>query len=219
MTELVNPGFDGLNGWPIWSALNNPTHGLPAFEIQHRATEPPEKFHSGDSSLQITNHWKTWHAGVLQHVNAGVLARVKFGAWAKRWARNEGLFPSPSDQNVHSRFWIGIDPNGGTDPLSSGVVSKSIVLDDDWIFNSVEAVSLTELATVFIGIENGVDGQWPLQFMVGLIDDASLVVTPGTITPPPPNPPPVAVATGISISGIVDVGNAWQIVVHIPKTV
>jgi LysM repeat protein len=95
-----------------------------------------------------------------------------------------------------SQTRIGIDPNGGTNPLDSDVVWSAFVQPHDtWLSQSVTANATSTSVTVFLWSQQGSTARlnrtyWDSVTLSGA--QGAPGVAPGTPLPPPPTPVPTA---------------------------
>ena len=121
---------------------------------------------------------------------------VQLSAYAHGWScdNNDKMGYSCGDP-WNQTFQVGIDPNGGTDPFSPGIIWSGEQRSPDH-YNLIGPVSAQVGAggsvTVFLRSKT----KWAYQYQDAYWDDASLVMTspgtPPTDTPLPPPPPPTA---------------------------
>jgi len=205
--------LESLNGWSVWTSPN-PPKGLVAPELNiedTRAGAHALAVHNGPTSLRMLKHFTTWHGGIYRQVAATPLSLCVLSAWGRIWDVSSGVFPTPSDPNVHAYLRVGIDKTGGVLPTSSGVTWNEVRADDTWQRVEVQDVALTDTITIFVGFENGRNGMWDLLNMMGFID--TIEITVGDSEPPPPAP-----GLGIfGIESITDAGEYWRITSRVPK--
>jgi SH3-like domain-containing protein len=113
-------------------------------------TNPPE-VRSGSTSANINRGFATFTAAMFQQ--ASVPANISVRARAFAWVHT--CDPAPaicgSDASSGARVRIGIDPNGGTDPLSPAVVwSNFEAPHDQWRELSVSTRANGGTVTVFL---------------------------------------------------------------------
>jgi hypothetical protein len=155
-------------GWAFWVTMGNP-----AFDIDNHGSAP------GAPAQRIWSDGGPWTAGLYQQVpvtqGRGYVARIDWAA------------PSVQDPNVVPDIErrIGIDPLGGTDPLSPQVV---------WSASSWEKTRMPDLhvaafaqaptVTVFVWTHHPVSHGADEVFLdaVTLVEDPSMVPPP-TLTP------------------------------------
>ncbi|MBI4322595.1 MAG: hypothetical protein HY675_29240 [Chloroflexi bacterium] len=189
---LVNPDFEGgmrrtslsswtADGWYPWfrpHAASDPpgVNWEPEFGI---IRDRPGQAHSGAQSQRWFNTWAIHDAGIAQQVKVPRGSKVTFNVWVFSWS-------SQNDQWAVSEArydkWVGIDPNGGTDPFSGNVQwTNPDATMDRWLQLSISAMARGDSVTVFV--------RGRPHFSVKnnniLVDDAFL-----TATPPEPAPAP-----------------------------
>jgi LysM repeat protein len=189
---LENPGFEGeYSTWwdgntpyitaqmapdwnPWWKAqtADDPSwrNRMPEWK---GATPWQNRIRSGDNAQQFFSFYGTHVAGVYQRVT-GVSAgdKLRFTIWAQVWSSAyDDSNVSEADGQVD--MWVGIDPQGGTDPFSSNITwSDPVRRYDEWFLMSVEATAATSAVTVFVRSEP----QYPVKHNDIYVDDALLVV-------------------------------------------
>jgi LysM repeat protein len=118
---------------------------------------------SGTKSFNVGRGGATFTMAIYQQVTVNPESDLRATAWV--------LQDNSSASNARVR--IGIDPNGGTNPLGSGIVwSGSYSTVGSWIEMSVDATSIAGTVTVFIYATQA----WPNDPNDIYIDDAALVV-------------------------------------------
>lgn len=213
---IANGEFFSLDFWTPWFIGDH----NPQYNIEDtRLGASPLSVQSPPTSLRMIADNRCWHAGVYQQVSVGAFKRVRAEISGRIYDVPAGVpWPGPSDPNGKRFLRIGIDPTGGTSPTSSVVQWEEVgQLYDDFKSVSVEALSLTNKVTVFVGIENGRDNEWPLFQMTGFLDVASLVVL-DDVDPPPTDPPPTT-DRGVTTytESVEEIGNWFRVVEWRPK--
>jgi len=197
-----NCQFDSFDYLPPYGAVAS--GWTPFVEF---AVETPAFNSSGETPLapaqEIFSGWLPFTAGIYQQVQAtpgvGYVAGIgwaAYGSYDDRGKRNSGQFIGRK---------VGIDPSGGTDPTSPGIVWSTEVWDEEGgVFPQlrVSAIAKSETVTVFVRANNpqshGNDKVW--------FDAVSLKVDAtqptATVTPVPPSatptsPPPTATSTAL----------------------
>lgn len=195
---LTNPGFeppftvvDGspvrnvAQGWTPWHVPAVP--GAPSFENRQPEYEPtaPDqaRIRSGNDAQQIFSFFATHTGGVYQQVTGvtpGTLLR--FSVHAYIWSTTFDD-PDVSEQDGDVVVDVGIDPAGGTDAESAGVIWTQSVETPDSYDNykeyTIEAAAGGSAVTVFVRTRAGV----PVKHNYVYLDDASLTVSGPEITP------------------------------------
>jgi len=174
---LVNANFESpwQTGWTrfdLWPELPN----------YNDERGDPRSRHDGAQSLRIWNEYRCWLSGVYQQVNVPQFSTLRFSAWARTWGAQGFDFDLPPDLSITDGAAVGIDPAGGVDPTSSGVVWVEINNTEVWSQVSVQTVALAPRVTVFIRVRLGVAGPgqclWPLPVLIGFVDDSKLEIVP-----------------------------------------
>lgn len=117
--QIVNGGFESGTikrsadqlvplGWLAWG----PGH----VEIEQHASHVFE----GSNSARVWQAYTTNPVGLYQVVDVLPNAWYEFSGWGYSWATNNPVVDTPSEAWV--KMWIGIDPDGGTDPKSPAIV-------------------------------------------------------------------------------------------------
>jgi hypothetical protein len=197
-----NCQFDNFDYVPPYGAVAS---GWTAFV--EFAVETPAFNSAGETPLapaqEIFSAWLPFTAGIYQQVQVtpGVayVAAIGWAAYASyddRGQRNSGQF-------IGRR--VGIDPSGGTDPTSPGIVWSPEVWDElGGVFPQlrVSAVAQSQTITVFVRANNpqshGNDKVW--FDAVSLVVDTSQPTATATSVPPSPtptSPPPTATSTAL----------------------
>lgn len=130
----------------------------------------PGRVRVGESAQQYGSFWGTHIAGLWQQVVVPPGARLCFRAWGHAWS-SEGDRPRPSQNPTCVHMSIGIDPLGGTDPMSSCIIwAKEQNAIDDWCLLSVETQANTDVITLFLRSAP----EWPKKHQDIFWDEASL---------------------------------------------
>ncbi|TVR21254.1 MAG: LysM peptidoglycan-binding domain-containing protein [Anaerolineaceae bacterium] len=214
---LVNPGFedgsnvrivaqgDGVsfavfNGWEGWyvpATANSESwqNAIPNGTGRNNAGFGFVR--NGNRSMELSRGWATFTAAVYQTVTVPENANVIGSAWV---VMNISGDRAPEANSIAR---VGIDPTGGTNPLSSNVVWSSTVTNalasGGWRQMTANATAQGTRVTLFLYATQTVPTEGNGVFW----DDASLVVGGGGSTPaegeeaeeaaPPPPPPPAVV--------------------------
>jgi LysM repeat protein len=162
---------------------------------EHPFNSNPSRIHAGYYSGMCFTFFGKQNAGYLQvvrNVPAGSVVEGSF--YAHAWSCGESTSPALSCGDPYAFYFrVGIDPNGGTDPFSQGIVWSQPYYHYD-AFGLVGPVQATVgeagVATFFIQSF----GKWPNKHNDAYYDNASLRLvsvaqqaepTP-TLEPPPP---------------------------------
>lgn len=166
------------SGWSPWWVKEQGTDGNPEYKP---AAPFAERIRSGGNAAQYFTFHRTHKAGFYQQVNVPANAVVQFSIWGQTWITNED--GGASDRNAPINMRIGIDPQGGTNPYSPGIVWSGMVQPyDAYQHFSVQAQALGSRVTVFTYSAP----QYPMKHNNVYWDDASLVVVNQEAAPPPP---------------------------------
>ena len=201
MTGLLNGNLsEGKAHWATWVKRGHPIDRVVMND-----------YALGAGSFEFEGHHETYEAGILQGVSGGPLSKFTLSAYFRFQLSD----PTQNPDLTGIRAWVGIDPAGSPDPGSSGLIIRS---GDVGRFAyqplSVTAESVRGDVTVFCGIEAGVADQWKIANLYALIADVTLDIIGGVQLPAPPE----AVVSSITLGGILDEGEAWGLILHVPKT-
>ena len=164
---------DGWTPWWVEQTGDDPAwkNRRPEFK---RATlnVDPSRVRKGESSQQYFSFWGTHVAGFWQQVVVTPGARLRFRAWGHAWS-SEADAPRPSRNPTNVHMSIGIDPLGGTDPMSHFLIwSQDQNAIDDWRLFSVDVQANTDIITLFFRSAP----EWPKKHQDIYWDEASLEV-------------------------------------------
>ena len=215
---LQDPGFEGeytgrgrpdLNipaAWGLWFTEAPRTESwmnLPPVAFPHNGPGPNPR--SGARAFNFNKGFATFTAAIYQQVAVPVGATVTGSAFAYLRTCNipEGFDNCGSSPESGAFTRVGIDPNGGTNPLAGSVVwSASAAPHDQWGQMTVSTTAASGTVTLFLYTSQ----TWPSEINNVYWDDASLIASGGTgappaagttndpaaPAPPPPPPPPPA---------------------------
>jgi hypothetical protein len=121
---LFNPGFEGGSSkitadWDVpngWEPCVGDGDAIIHYEVQ---THPPD-VKVGNAAARVWQSESMRAAGLMQDVPAEVGAEYQFAISGKAWSTNDAMPGRPSDADIAVK--IGIDPNGGSDPLAPDVI-------------------------------------------------------------------------------------------------
>jgi len=196
---LQNPSFD--SGWTrdtfdgsVYTEIYTPEHwvtwwseaavpgttwryGRPETKVIPRLgpyITPPVRIRSGNGALQQFCRWRLFDAGVYQQVlDLSPGSIVEFGAYGHVWSCDETLEDGPfTCMHDNLLLSVGIDPNGGTNPWSTGIHWVSAFSSDIYrLIGPVQAqVGKAGKVTVFLRAT----ASWPVSHNDAYWDDASL---------------------------------------------
>lgn len=130
----------------------------------------------GGRSLSISRGSGIFTVSIYQQVGVTNGSNLQATAWA--------FLENVSQSN--SRVRIGIDPTGGTNPLSGSIVwSGFYTTVQSWVQMSVDATAAADSVTVFLYASQ----TWPNDPNAVYFDDAALVVGGGGAAAPQPTQP------------------------------
>ncbi|PJF43253.1 MAG: hypothetical protein CUN50_00715 [Candidatus Thermofonsia Clade 1 bacterium] len=196
---LQNPGFEGdyqpfegdanrrvAPGWAPWNAPRSA--GDPSWANvtpQSQRARNPNRVRSGEGAQELFELFATFTGGVYQRVNVASGAPLRFSAFLNVWSTTRDD-PDRSLEPAAVTLQVGIDPQGGTNGTSSAIIwSEPQRFYDEYRQLSVTATAAANTVTVFVRaifLE-------PVRHNHVYIDDATLVVTSGTL----PTSTPVAI--------------------------
>jgi LysM repeat protein len=134
----------------------------------------------GGSDAQLYFSFFATHNGGLYQQVSGVPAgaEVTFSVYAYLWSSSLSD-PNASEQDGGLTLRVGVDPTGGTDPSSAGIVWSDFAQQyDAYRQYSVTVESTDSVVTVFI--QSSVST--PVEYSAVFLDDASLTIA-GSVAP------------------------------------
>lgn len=199
-------------GWVTWFRHDN-EYAQP--EVRDARAHDPDRMRSGEKGMLLFTFSRRHWGGFYQTVPVTPGERYRFTAWAHAWSNHKDVekpddFPHPDDPKwsegagygpffalegeveddaqENFSFQLGIDPTGGTNPLSDSVVWG----DSAHIYNvyaqvpAVEAVAQSDRITVFLLSST----LWPFKHNDAYWDDAELtcIEEPGVLECEPREP-------------------------------
>lgn len=158
---------------------------------QHPFNADPNRIYQGYYSGMCFTFFGKQNAGyyqVVRNIPAG--SQVAASYYAHAWSCGEDGDAYSCGDPYSFYFRVGIDPNGGTDPFSSGIVWSAPFYHYD-TFGQVGPVQATVggagAATVFVQAY----GKWAIKHNDAYIDNVNLtLLTPAETPTPTPEPPP-----------------------------
>ncbi|GMU24032.1 MAG: hypothetical protein AMXMBFR13_41090 [Phycisphaerae bacterium] len=162
---LLNPDFEG-------GFYNDPDVDHKSGNSWHRFAVSGTSKAGPEYNIYRSSHWSqsiyeaNWVAGVYQQVSA-TAGHIYEGS----------VYVRGSDANV--RFWVGVDPAGGTNPASANIVwSAQSNPGATWTQISAQATASASQVTIFLKAQN------PQGYnLYAYLDDASLADQGGTSSP------------------------------------
>ena len=160
---LTNPGFEGeyvvhadarqiAPGWTPWWIPRQ--EDQPDFVNQVPKYEPtshPQRVHGGAKAQLLGTFYGTHIAGVYQQVKVTTGADLRFSAYGKGWTSTSDDPLNVSVGGTDLRMRVGIDPFGGSDPLSPNVRwSEQANAADSWVRFDAFARAQSGTVTVFV---------------------------------------------------------------------
>jgi LysM repeat protein len=188
--------------WGLWLQpdAEHPDWQNHIFAFPHRAQ--PE-VHGGSASLNLSGGYIRYTAAIHQQVFLTPNTPLEATAWAWLHTCN---FPRDRNNNIvggicdsearfNARVRIGIDPNGGTSPMSENIIWSDFASPHDrWEEISVQASASSAVVTVFLYVTQDT----PSDLNNVYWDDASLRVV-DAVTSPSATP---ALTSGSSIGPV-----------------
>ena len=189
-------------GWvTFWSQGSNPAdgrkYGRPECKVIPRVDPfigPPARINNGNYAVMQFGFFRAIDSGLYQVVTGlSPQATVQASAYAQAWSCDDDDHGATScGDSFQMLFQVGIDPNGGTDPWSPGVIWASGYSYDQFnLIGPVQAqVGDGGTVTVFVRAT----AKWPYKHNDVYWDDVALIYTtpPAAPTDTPPPPPPTA---------------------------
>jgi hypothetical protein len=134
-----------------------------------------KRVRTGDFAQKFFSTFATHNAGLYQQVT-GVPEgkRITFSCWVQVWSsQRENI--DVSQENGRYKTGVGVDPYGGTDPMSPNVVWGELVEEyDEWGQRTVSVESMSDTVTVFL---RGTC-QWRVKHNDSYWDEARLYAEP-----------------------------------------
>ena len=160
---LANPGFEGeyvvhadalqiAPGWTAWWIPRREDQPDYVNQVpKYEPTSHPERVHGGAKAQLLATFYATHIAGVYQQVKVTPGADLRFSAFGKGWTSTSDDPLNVSVGGTDLRMRVGIDPYGGTDPLSPNVRwSEQVNAADSWVRFDAFARAQSGTATVFV---------------------------------------------------------------------
>jgi len=148
---------------------------------------------SGEYAQQCFTFYGTHEMGVYQQVNVASGQVLLFSIWVQVWSSSLSD-PAVSELPGFVKVAVGIDPTGGTDPLSPVIHwSDEIEAYDRWHFQFVQEVAQNNVITVFtrsraqFAVKHN-DLYWDEAGLVDADRALSLQLTPIPTATPKPTP-------------------------------
>lgn len=218
---LKNPGFEGsfvdssetlhvAQNWSAWWIPHSPNdpawmNKTPNFE----RTALPERVHGGAAAQSLVSFFATHTAGVYQQVSVTAGSDLRLTAFGKGWTSTEDDPLNVSIGGSDLRMRVGIDPFGGTDPLSSNIQwSQQVNAADSFVQFTAYARAASSTVTVFLysapfDARRHNDVYWDDTELVSLSGDAASTAQAAYPTPTPApitvTPTPRTVAIGANL--------------------
>lgn len=160
--------------WSIWSAelpRSETWMNLPPVAFPHRGPDPNP--HSGVQSLNLNKGFATFTAAIYQQVAVAEGAAITASAFAylRTCDIPDGVDTCRSNPDAGAFTRIGIDPNGGTDPLDTDVVwSVNASPHESWVQMTLNSTATGGTVTLFLYATQ----TWPRELNQVYWDDAFL---------------------------------------------
>lgn len=197
---LINPSFEaGPLGWTTYQLSSVAAE----MNIEDKAAGARLVL-DGNHSLRFVQKWSILHSGVWQRVSVMPGSRLSFNASGFL------LYGDNPDankiQNIYSKFRVGLDVTGGTDPRSDSIRWASTVGGLKWVFSSVSDIAVSDKATCFVDAHIGLD--WPPDIAVAVIDLCSLVEV---------GPPSLPGSDHGGLEKVEELEGFWRLTWRVPK--
>jgi len=148
-------------GWMPWWQEGGTPEGVqdggepgylwrPEYQAEDASRFGHRRVRTGNWSQKVFSTFATHNAGLYQRVSGvPVGSRITFSCWVQVWSSQQDD-PDVSRRHGRYRTCVGIDPRGGTDPLSPDVAWGDMVEQyDAWGRRSVSVASASDTITVF----------------------------------------------------------------------
>lgn len=148
---LVNASFEQDNhvGWTFVSLWPDTP------SVNDERGDPRSRF-DGAQSFRVWNNYYCVAGVVYQRIPVAPFTTLDFSAWVRSWMAPSGVFPDNHDPNAYDEMRVGIDPSGGTNPLSTGIIwNRAFGLKDGRVLTT-RATAFASHVTVFIWFSAGV---------------------------------------------------------------
>lgn len=160
--------------WSIWSAelpRSENWMNLPPVAFPHRGPDPSPR--SGVQALNLNKGFATFTAAIYQQVAVPEGAAVTASAFAylRTCDIPDGVDTCRSNPDAGAFTRIGIDPNGGTNPLDTDVVwSVNMSPHESWVQMTLNTTATGGTVTLFLYATQ----TWPRELNQVYWDDAFL---------------------------------------------
>lgn len=190
--EYSNRGRADLNipvEWSLWfseTPRNETWMNLPPVAFPHNGPDPNP--HSGARALNLNKNFATFTAAIYQQVSVADGAAVTASAFAflRTCDIPQGADRCTSSPDSGAFTKIGIDPNGGTNPLDTDVVwSGNQSPHELWGQMTVSTTATGGTVTLFLYTTQ----TWPRAINQVYWDDAFLSAGTDGVAPVAPTPP------------------------------
>jgi uncharacterized protein YgiM (DUF1202 family) len=208
----------------------------PEYKPENAGIYGMRRVHSGGFSQKQFNTYSHHRAGVYQRVSGIPLGTtLTFSAWAQVWSSGQDN-PDECGEFGNYRVWAGIDPYGGRDGNSGGIVwSQPIMACNQWVFLQVATEAKSDIITVFLRGEPEFrmkhnDAYWDDASLTGQVPPTPTPIPTNTRVPTPrptntpvptptstPTPVPDAVARAATVDVYAGPGEIYDIVAQIPQ--
>jgi hypothetical protein len=143
-------------GWTPWWRSHNPADPgwiirMPEWKPANPVFDDPPRVRSGEAAQQYFTFFSTHEAGFYQQVNVTAGTTYCFDIWGHSWsaADDDDAYSGPEDGILAQK--VGIDPAGGTDWQSAGVIwGEARVQYDVYGRFAVTATAEAEQMTLFV---------------------------------------------------------------------
>ncbi|MBN1286411.1 MAG: hypothetical protein JXB47_13515 [Anaerolineae bacterium] len=186
------PQLQMPSGWRAWWVQGGGAYDWanvrPEWSTSEASSGYTERVKDGNRAMRYFKGYATFIAGAYQTVSVAAGTPLEFTAWGQAWScvkfadcnePRSGLPPrvwsTSNAQGIHLK--IGIDPYGGTDPMSGNIVwSGETSALDQYIQFRVTATAAADKVTVFLYATQ----DWPAENQDAYWDAAVLRTTDGS---------------------------------------
>jgi|GEM_PF-7048702 len=167
---------DGSTGWTLWTAssveMGFPnTEGQPGTDGIVCSVKPwfmGVRAYSGSCFFGAACNYQTKNGGAYQQIPATPGETYTVSVWIYTY-----VLPYPPEDAWSLLSYVGIDPTGGTDPLSSEIVwSNGETSQEAWKRIEVSAVARSSTITIFLRHVQ----KWKLEWNISCFDKVEITV-------------------------------------------
>lgn len=173
-------------GWHPWWQQGGKPEGVsdgeqtgyffrPEYKPEDASKFGRKRIRTGDFAQKWFTTYSTHNAGLYQQVTGVPLGKkITLSAWVQVWSSQQDNIDQ-SMENGRYKTAVGIDPYGGTDPLSPQVLWSELIEEyDEWGQRTVTVESVSDTITVYL---RGT-AQWRVKHNDSYWDEVRLVSEP-----------------------------------------